>query len=216
MLTSMQLKVASVCKWETHQRAICTLSSRSLHSNELDMKNLKGQPPLPQQIDGIWHILLGYFLLNLIAKGATDHIVHTLYIAIRSCTSLGSFSWTWRIAMIRSPHADIAIKTLKKDQHKEQVPSCKRGAHLSFSIHSFIGSMNTRYMQSFSFLSMTHAWIFGMRNDQSSRDHKIKTAQQHQALQHHCHKTTNNHHGWRLQLTRAWLKGSLTLTFRDL
>ena len=65
-------------------------------------------------------------------------------------------------------HADIATTPSKINKRRKFHHG--KGTHAWF--HPFIGNRNTRYIQSFSFLSMTHAGFVGMRNDQSSRDHK--------------------------------------------
>lgn len=119
---------------------------------------------------------------------------------------VGSFSWTWRITMIRSPYAGMAITRIKVQQ-KEEIPSWK-GTQTWFH-RPFIGNRNTRYMQSFLIPIHDPCWIGGMRSDQSSRDHKKSpTPGLHITSQVH------NHNSWHLQLT-TWLKCSLTLTFRE-
>lgn len=64
-------------------------------------------------------------------------------LSLRSFTSLGSFSWTWSIAMIRSPPCTRRNHS-PKDQQKGASSSWK-GTHVWF--HPFIGNRNTRYVR---------------------------------------------------------------------
>jgi hypothetical protein len=151
MLTSIQVKIAAVCKWGTHQRPICTLSSPPLQSKRARYEISSANHHAIHRTS-MAHSQKGWITLStLIAK-----IV----------LILGSFSWTWRINMIRSPyrHRNHTIK----DQQKEEVPSWKRDT-LGF-IHSLGTGTQDTYNLSHSYPDPY--WIVGMRNDQSSRDHK--------------------------------------------
>lgn len=93
-------------------------------------------------------------------------------LSLRSFTSLGSFSWTWSIAMIRSPPCTRRNHSLQRSAKGSKFHHGK--GHTFGSIHSLGTGTQDTYVQSF--LMPIHDPRMNVeeweRNGHSSRDHK--------------------------------------------